>query len=130
MFGMNTLPLGGTLSGSPEGVCRFDARNCQTLGVPRQSRGFTSNSIDLRGGRKAEDFQPVGVKVEQTPGIGPPEQRVAEQDADGILAEVLFPNMAAGPRLWCIMQDDDAYNAAIWTYNKWLAEEYCPVAPD
>src|SRR3989442_13715435 len=35
------LPLGGTLSGSPKGVCRLDSRNCQTLGVPRQSRGFT-----------------------------------------------------------------------------------------
>src|SRR4030095_16203446 len=35
------LPFGGTLSGSPEGVCCFDSRNCQTLGVPRQSRGFT-----------------------------------------------------------------------------------------
>src|SRR6516165_6101503 len=35
------LPLGSTLSGSPEGVCCFDSRNCQTLGVPRQSRGFT-----------------------------------------------------------------------------------------
>ena len=36
------LPLGGTLSGSPEGVCCFDSRNWQTLRVPRQSRGFTS----------------------------------------------------------------------------------------
>ena len=35
------LPLGGTLSGSLEGVCRFDSRNCQTLGVPRLYRGFT-----------------------------------------------------------------------------------------
>jgi hypothetical protein len=35
------LPLGETLSGSREGVGRFDSRNCQTLGVPRQSRGFT-----------------------------------------------------------------------------------------
>src|SRR2546428_12484991 len=35
------LPLGETLSGSPKGVCRFDSRNCQTVGVPRQSRGFT-----------------------------------------------------------------------------------------
>src|SRR3989442_6372285 len=35
------LPLGETLSGSPKGVCRFDSRNCQTLGVPRQSRGVT-----------------------------------------------------------------------------------------
>src|SRR4029453_4635640 len=35
------LPLGRTLSGSPEGVCRFDSRNCQTLGVPRQGRGVS-----------------------------------------------------------------------------------------
>ncbi len=35
------LPLSETLSGSLEGVCRFDSRSCQTLGVPRQSRGFT-----------------------------------------------------------------------------------------
>ena len=35
------LPLSGTFSGSPEGVCCFDSRNCQTVGVPRQSRGFT-----------------------------------------------------------------------------------------
>ena len=35
------LPLRETLSGSREGVCRFDSRSCHTLGVPRQSRGFT-----------------------------------------------------------------------------------------
>src|SRR5205807_7757963 len=40
------LPLGETLSGSPKGVCRFDSRNCQTLGVPRQSRGFTLIKLD------------------------------------------------------------------------------------
>src|SRR6266705_2375116 len=40
------LPLGGTLSGSPKGVCRLDSRNCQTLGVPRQSRGFTMIKLD------------------------------------------------------------------------------------
>lgn len=88
------------------------------------------NYIDLRGGKKADDWQPVGVKVENTPGIGPPEQRLAEQDADGLAAEVLFPNMVVGPRLWRNMQDDEAYKAAIRAYNEWLAEEYCPVAPD
>ena len=61
---------------------------------------FKVNYIDLRGGRKADDWQPVGVKVENTPGIGPPAQRVEEQDVDGLSAEVLFPNMAAGPGLW------------------------------
>ena len=42
----DTLPLGGTLSGSLEGVCCFDSRNCQTVGVPRQSRGFTLINYD------------------------------------------------------------------------------------
>jgi len=37
------------------------------------------------------------VKVENTPALAPPEQRVEEQDVDGLSAEVLFPNMAAGP---------------------------------
>ena len=98
--------------------------------VMEGSGPFKVNYIDLRGGRKADDWQPVGVKVENTPGIGPPEQRVAEQDVDGLLAEVLFPNMAAGPGLWRNMQDDAAYKAAVRAYNDWLAEEYCPVAPD
>src|SRR5260370_33573732 len=35
------LPLRETLRGSREGVCCFDSRSCQTLGVPRQSRGVT-----------------------------------------------------------------------------------------
>lgn len=91
---------------------------------------FKVNYIDLRGGREANDFQPVGVKVENTPGVGPPEQRLDEQDVDGLLAEVLFPNMAAGPRLWRNMTNDDAYKAVVRAYNDWLAEAYCPVAPD
>jgi hypothetical protein len=33
---------------------------------------FKVNYIDLRGGRKADDWQPVGVKVENTPGCGRP----------------------------------------------------------
>ena len=37
--------------------------------VMEGSGPFKVNYIDLRGGRKAEDFQPVGVKVENTPGI-------------------------------------------------------------
>src|SRR5918992_3604726 len=69
------------------------------------------NYIDLRGGRKADDWQPVGVKVENTPGIGPPAQRLEEQGVDGLSAEVLFPNMAAGPGLLRQMKEDAAYKA-------------------
>ena len=86
--------------------------------------------LDLRAGRTNENWQPFGTTVEDTAGVGPPEQRVKEQDVDGLHAEVLFPNMQMGPRLWRTMTDDDAYRAAVRAYNDWLGEEYCPVAPD
>jgi predicted TIM-barrel fold metal-dependent hydrolase len=88
------------------------------------------NFIDLRGGRTNETWQPFGVKVEDTAGVGPPEQRVREQDVDGLGAEVLFPNMVMGPRYWRTMTDDDAYRAAVRAYNDWLGHEYCAVSRD
>ena len=86
--------------------------------------------LDLRAGRSNETWQPFGVTVADTAGVGPPEQRIAEQDQDGLEAEVLFPNMQMGPRLWRTMTDDDAYRAAVRAYNDWLGEEYCAVSRD
>ena len=60
--------------------------------------------LDLRAGRTNETWQPFGVTVDDTAGVGPPEQRLREQDMDGLLAEVLFPNMQVGPRLWRSMR--------------------------
>src|SRR5581483_7072951 len=64
-----------------------------------------------------------------TVGTGSPEQRLREQDADGIDAEALFPGFA-GPGLWRSIRDDDAYLAVVTAYNDFLAEDYCAVAPD
>ena len=86
--------------------------------------------LDLRAGRTNETWQPFGVTVEDTAGVGPPEQRLREQDMDSLHAEVLFPNMQLGPRLWRTMADEDAYRAAVRAYNEWLGEEYCPVSRD
>ena len=86
--------------------------------------------LDLRAGRTNENWQPFGVTVEDTAGVGPPEQRLREQDMDGLHAEVLFPNMQLGPRLWRTMTDDDAYRAAVRAYNDWLGEEYCAASRD
>ena len=86
--------------------------------------------LDLRAGRTNETWQPFGVTVEDTAGVGPPEQRLREQDMDGLHAEVLFPNMQVGPRLWRTMADDDTYLAAVRAYNDWLGEEYCAVSRD
>jgi len=90
---------------------------------------FQAAYLDLRAGRTSEDWQPFGVRVEETAGVGSPEQRLREQDQDGCAAEVLFPNMQAGPGLWRNIADDAAYLAAVRAYNDWLGEDYCAVNP-
>src|SRR5262249_26414796 len=86
--------------------------------------------LDLRAGRTNETWQPFGATVDDTAGVGPPEQRLKEQDMDHLHAEVLFPNMQVGPRLWRGIADDDLYRAVVRAYNDWLAEEYCPISRD
>jgi predicted TIM-barrel fold metal-dependent hydrolase len=86
--------------------------------------------LDLRAGRTNETWEPIGVTVDDTAGVGPPEQRLREQDMDALHAEVLFPNMQVGPRLWRTLADDDAYRATVRAYNDWLGEEYCAVSRD
>ncbi|HKA55048.1 MAG TPA: hypothetical protein VKJ47_15445, partial [Candidatus Binatia bacterium] len=56
-------------------------------GMPVQAANF----LDLRAGRAAGQWQPLGLRVEDAAGTGAPEQRVKEQDLDGLDAEVLFP---------------------------------------
>lgn len=73
-------------------------------------------------------FNPDGTP---RPGTGSAAQRLAEQDRDGVDAEVLFPPVH-GPKLLrgLAKKDPGAYLANVQAYNTWLAEEYCAVAPD
>src|SRR5438093_4859198 len=84
--------------------------------------------LDLRAGRTNETWEPFGVTVDDTAGVGPPEQRLREQDMDALHAEVLFPNMQVGPRLWSTLADQDVYRAKVREYNDWLGEEYSDVS--
>jgi uncharacterized protein len=84
---------------------------------------------DLYGGKGREVWRPFGQNYATTAGTGPPEQRLREQDRDGIDAEVLFPGIS-GPPMWRSIQDDDAYLAVVRAYNDFLALDYCAVAPD
>ncbi|GIX48888.1 MAG: amidohydrolase [Candidatus Tectimicrobiota bacterium] len=95
-------------------------------GQPLQEAFF----LDLRAGRPEGQWQPFGLRIEDTAGTGSPEQRVREQEMDGLDAEVLFPAMVAGPGLWRSISHDEVYRAVIRAYNDWLAEEYCAVAPE
>jgi predicted TIM-barrel fold metal-dependent hydrolase len=89
-----------------------------------------ANFLDLRAGRPAGQWQPFGLKVADAAGTGSPEQRIKEQDIDGMDAEVLFPAMVAGPVFWRNIGHDAVYKAVVRAYNDWLAEEYCAVDPD
>ena len=89
-----------------------------------------ANFLDLRAGHASGTWQPFGLKVDNAAGTGSPEQRVREQDQDGLDAEILFAAMVAGPVFWRNIAHDDVYKAVIRGYNDWLAEEYCSVAPD
>lgn len=57
-----------------------------------------------------------------------PEQRLWEQDQDGVDAEVLYSH-GSYAEFWRGIADDDAYKAMIRAYNEWLAEEYCAYNP-
>jgi predicted TIM-barrel fold metal-dependent hydrolase len=89
------------------------------------------NMGDFYGGKgRANRAWGAGATYDNTPGTGSPEQRLREQDADGIAAEVLFPGQQTGPRLWRSIPDDDAYLAVVQAWNSWLAEDYCSANPD
>jgi predicted TIM-barrel fold metal-dependent hydrolase len=62
-------------------------------------------------------------------GCGSPEQRLQEQDLDGIDAEVLFTAIGNFGMIHHL-KDDEGYLALLLAYNQYLAEEYMAVAPD
>jgi predicted TIM-barrel fold metal-dependent hydrolase len=70
-----------------------------------------------------------GEDGEPTVGTGSPEQRLAEQDLDGLDAEVLYPPIYATTLIDAI-DDRDVYRAIVRAYNTFLAEDFCAVAPD
>jgi predicted TIM-barrel fold metal-dependent hydrolase len=80
----------------------------------------------LYGGKPPEKFDPTIMDFDSTPGCGPPEQRLREQDQDGIDAEVLF---ALDVRNAAI-RDKSALIAIVQGFNRYMAEEYCAVDPD
>ena len=80
-------------------------------------------------GKPYQEYRPTGVNYEGSPGTGSPEQRLSEQERDGVDAEVLFtgPGMV---RFWRGIEEDAAFNSVVHAYNEFLAEEYCAAARD
>jgi len=53
--------------------------------------------------------------------------RIADQERDGIAAEVIYPSVGM---VLCNHPDADYKQAAMWAYNRWLHEEFCAAAPE
>lgn len=64
---------------------------------------------------------------ENSAGTGPPEQRLREQDEDGVEAEILFSQIHPVLRG---TKDDALYLDMVRGYNDYLIEEYSAAAPD
>src|SRR5579864_5111861 len=79
------------------------------------------------GGKPYEQRNVVGEVYEDNPGTGGPEQRVREQDQDGVDAEILYHTHQP---MWRGIREDAGYKALVRAFNEWLAEEYCAYAPD
>jgi predicted TIM-barrel fold metal-dependent hydrolase len=95
-------------------------------GVVLENRPLHRIQASRLGGVLSHDPSPT---YDGNPGYGGPEQRVREQDEDGLDAEVLFTH-SNYLSFWRGIRDDEAYAAVIHGYNEYLAEEYCPYAPD
>jgi predicted TIM-barrel fold metal-dependent hydrolase len=48
--------------------------------------------------------------------------RLADQDRDGVSAEVIFPSVGM---MLCNHSDADYKQACMWAYNRWLHDEFC-----
>lgn len=75
-------------------------------------------------GKPYERHELRGISYEGSEGAGSPEQRLKEQDKDGVEGEILYTS-ASNLSFWRGIKNDDAYLSVIHAYNEFLAEEYC-----
>ncbi|HZZ08688.1 MAG TPA: amidohydrolase family protein [Candidatus Binataceae bacterium] len=78
-------------------------------------------------GKPANELTAFGVKFEDLHRGGwDPEARMADQDRDGVAAEVLYPTVGM---MLCNHKDYDFKKACFDAYNQWIAN-YCSAHPD
>ena len=95
-------------------------------GLLIEGRTLVYGGTSQYAGRPPEEFDPTVLDFDSTPGCGSAEQRLREQDTDGIDAEVLFALDVRNPAI----RDKAAFLGIIRGFNDYLAEEYCAVDRD
>ena len=94
--------------------------------IVEEGKPITFRGTNQFAGKSIETFSPVGLDFDNAVGAGTPQQRLKEQDADGIDAELLFASEARNSTI----QDKAAFLAIVQGFNDYFIEEYCSVAPD
>jgi len=87
--------------------------------------------VAVRRGRKYTDpdYKWTGLRIDQVnQGAFYGEPRLAEQDEDGVSAEVLYAPVRAAMHFMSPGNDEIAL-AGVQAYNNWLHQEFCAVAP-
>jgi predicted TIM-barrel fold metal-dependent hydrolase len=56
-----------------------------------------------------------------------PKQRLLDQDADGVIGEIIYPSVGM---FVCANEDGDYKNACFRAYNRWMKDEFFSYAPD
>ena len=78
-------------------------------------------------GKKPEEIKLLGSRFDDLHRGGwDPEARMADQDRDGVSAEVIYPSVGM---VLCNHRDPDYKKACFDAYNRWLAG-YCGAHPD
>lgn len=87
--------------------------------------------LSVMAGRKYEDFTPKAVRFsEMRPGCYDPKARLADMDADGVEAEVMFatfPGMAG--TTFADAKDKTLGLACLKAYNDWVIDSWCAANP-
>jgi uncharacterized protein len=83
--------------------------------------------IVAAAGKPAEEIRLLDTRFEDLHRGGwDPEARLADQDRDGVAAEVIYPTVGMAI---CNHRDPDYKRSCFEAYNRWLAE-YCAAHPD
>ena len=84
--------------------------------------------LTITGGLTYDQFRSRGLRYDDNPpGTGDPTQRLAEQDRDGVDAEVLFSTVVA--TMFTKMREPALVQACIRAYNDWLSD-FCSTNPE
>ena len=111
---------------APRTISLPDGTDATVSGAGKRIEAFHQGNLV---GKPFKNRTPVGGRFDTAPGAGSNEQRLREQDMDGVDGEILF-SAFRGPAFFAEIKDLDAYRAVTHALNEYMIEEYCVLAPE